>query len=463
MKVNGKNVTKEWYNCKLFEDILQDLWTSGEEKWLNGFTRYDLMAEINSGRFGTNILAEKSPKEGSVEEILKSYKSKGVDWLDIQDLTYHYSWQNPNGNYHSHEQMLEYLTGSGKNPKYILRKKAFINKKCFWCESETKLDKTHIIPRVLGGRTWYYIACKKCNNYFGHHVESEVLKNSIFTAALKKLGLKDSQEAYRFAERTDSSTGYPIKFVGDNAEVRPNKVSENHFRANLKDLEKYKNAQIDRLKKIFPEEKIRQIRLNDNTTLYEVGNEKYKLEIHPEKQATINIKGLTKFPSVDLICKIVLEMTSFLDVASEPIFKNFKNQFIEVKQSSSKNEILFAHDELRKLSRSTLYPEYDQIENKEKYDYKPYHVITFWITSNDNLYAELSFFDALTCDLILGKISNDEREIIEKMCLFEYKFGWDAPSFDMQEKNQSNYTDDEKEIIANNSKIIDNIFKSFDN
>ena len=336
-----------------------------------------------------------------------------------------------------------------------------IIKKCLWCGIETKLDKTHIFPYVLGGRTWDYISCKKCNNYFGDHVESEILRNAIFTAAIKKLNLKNSQEAYRFAKKTDLSTGNPIVFNGDSAQVESHMVLENHFRANLKNLEIYIERQIKKLEKKFGRA-VKTTKISDKITLYKIGDQTIRVTKHNKKESIVNIGGLTLYPDAELIVKIVLETASFLDVASKPIFKNFKKSFVEVEQSSKKNEILFARDELNKLFISTVNPEYDQIEKKEKYNYNPYHVITFWITSNDNLYAELSFFDALKCSLILGKISNGERNIIGAMCLYEYYFSWELPYIEVHLKSQSNYTDEEKEIIRYNNNIIDDALQLFD-
>ena len=116
------NVTKEWHKCRPFETLLQELWTKDSDIQ---FTRQELHDRINRGDFGDNLVATFSPKDGSVEETFNNYKNKGQDWLDIQNLTYHYSHQNPNGNYRSMDKMLEHVSGRGANAVYKLHKTAF--------------------------------------------------------------------------------------------------------------------------------------------------------------------------------------------------------------------------------------------------------------------------------------------------------------------------------------------------
>lgn len=117
-----KQVTKEWYRCKPFEKVLQTLW---KENPTMKFTRQDLLERINRGDFGDNLVATNTPDEGSVEEILEDYRKKGKEWLDIQDLTYHYSHHNPTGNYHSQTQMLKHVTGMGDDTVFSLHQDAF--------------------------------------------------------------------------------------------------------------------------------------------------------------------------------------------------------------------------------------------------------------------------------------------------------------------------------------------------
>lgn len=117
-----KQVTKEWYRCKPFEKILFTLW---KENPTAKFTRQELLNRINRGEFGENLVATNSPAEGNVEEILEDYHKKGKEWLDIQNLTYHYSHFNPNGHYHSQIQMLEHIEGIGDDSKYALHQEAF--------------------------------------------------------------------------------------------------------------------------------------------------------------------------------------------------------------------------------------------------------------------------------------------------------------------------------------------------
>ena len=124
MTFTVKKVTKEWYRCKPFEKILQTLW---KENPTMKVTRQDLLDRINRGDFGDNLVATNSPKEGSVEEILEDYRKKGKEWLDIQNLTYHYSHFNPNGHYHSQIQMLKHIDGIGDDSKYALYRPAFEN------------------------------------------------------------------------------------------------------------------------------------------------------------------------------------------------------------------------------------------------------------------------------------------------------------------------------------------------
>lgn len=115
-------VTKEWYSCKPFEKVLATMW---EENPVSHFKRQELLDRINRGDFGANLVATNSPDEGNVEDILKEYRSKGQEWLDIQNLTYHYSHFSPNGDYHSRIKMLNYLSGMGDNTMYSLDQEAF--------------------------------------------------------------------------------------------------------------------------------------------------------------------------------------------------------------------------------------------------------------------------------------------------------------------------------------------------
>ena len=125
MHVKSPKVTKEWYRYEPFERILQELWTNGEDEWRTGFTRGRLRDVINSGRFGHSMIATYSPESGSVETIMEQHRQNGRAWFDIQNLTYHYSWQNPKGNYRSHRQLLKYLNGRGGSATYRLDETAF--------------------------------------------------------------------------------------------------------------------------------------------------------------------------------------------------------------------------------------------------------------------------------------------------------------------------------------------------
>jgi hypothetical protein len=120
MKVNGKDVTKEWYKCHEFEDILNNIQETANrvKSGKLEFTRFEILCRINTWEFSKNLIASFSPQVGSVEEIQKTFLAMGLVWLDVQNLTYHYSHQNPNGNFHSHKKMLDYLGGEGGNSKY---------------------------------------------------------------------------------------------------------------------------------------------------------------------------------------------------------------------------------------------------------------------------------------------------------------------------------------------------------
>jgi len=111
-----KLVTKEWYQCKSFEIVLMKLKTKG----INEFTRAQMVSLINEGQLGENLIASFSPQKGSVAEIKKCFEMQGIEWLDIQNLTYHYSHQNPNGNYYAHKKLLTHMGGEGRDAKYLM-------------------------------------------------------------------------------------------------------------------------------------------------------------------------------------------------------------------------------------------------------------------------------------------------------------------------------------------------------
>lgn len=117
-----KQVIKEWYRCKSFEKVLAALW---EENPGIRFKRSDLLGRINRGDFGANLIATNTPDQGSVEDKLSEHRKNGQEWLDIQNLTYHYSHHNPNGNFHSQIKMLVHIGGSGDNAIYSLHPQAF--------------------------------------------------------------------------------------------------------------------------------------------------------------------------------------------------------------------------------------------------------------------------------------------------------------------------------------------------
>jgi len=117
-----KQVTKEWYRCKPFEKVLATLW---EENPAVRISRGELLKRINRGDFGDNLVASNTPSEGTIENIVNEYRVKGQEWLDIQNLTYHYSHHNPMGNFHSQIKMLNHVGGMGDSSIYTLHKKAF--------------------------------------------------------------------------------------------------------------------------------------------------------------------------------------------------------------------------------------------------------------------------------------------------------------------------------------------------
>ncbi len=119
---NLKQVSKECYRCKTFEKVLSTLW---EENPGTRFKRQDLLKRINRGDFGANLLATNSLNAGSDEVELNECRSKGENWLDVQNLTYHYSHHNPSGNYHSQIKMLVHISGIGDESIYSLHQEAF--------------------------------------------------------------------------------------------------------------------------------------------------------------------------------------------------------------------------------------------------------------------------------------------------------------------------------------------------
>ena len=118
-----RQLTQEWYHCKPFEKVLSFLW---DENPGTKFKRHELMERINRGVFGNNLVATNSPDEGKAQELVNEHRAKGREWLDIQDLTYHYSHFSPNRDLHSKIKMLNHISGVGDDTVYSLDGRAFV-------------------------------------------------------------------------------------------------------------------------------------------------------------------------------------------------------------------------------------------------------------------------------------------------------------------------------------------------
>lgn len=330
--------------------------------------------------------------------------------------------------------------------------------RCLWCEEETPLSRTHIFPKVLGGLYSEYLTCAKCNKYLGETVESQILKNSIFAAALKVHGLKSSEDAYRFAEKVDRETGNSIHFKGNEAIVVPHELSENHFRADKKDLEKYINNQLVKLQKKYPDEQIKETKISKDTTIYEIGKNIFSKIMHPKQKSIISLRGLDILPTAGLVCKIVFEVAGLLGIDQLTVFSRFKRHFIKINKLNGRNEIFF-NKIVEQLILCNAIQEFGQLGNKEKHDYDNFHNITFWITDNNILYVELSFFGYLKCYLIIGRINPAISIGIHSLCDWELYFSWKMPFFEYKRKVISE--NDIQAVIKSNHNFIDETFNNF--
>ncbi len=331
--------------------------------------------------------------------------------------------------------------------------------RCLWCEEETQLSRTHIFPKVLGGLYSEYLTCAKCNSYLGETVESQILKNSIFAAALKVHGLKSSEEAYRFAEKVDEKTGNIIHFKGNEAIVVPRMLSENHFRADKKDLERYINNQFVKLQIKYPDEQVKEAKISTNTTIYEIGEDTFSIIMQPKQKSIISLRGLNILPSAGLVCKIVYEVAGLIGINQLSVFNRFKRHFIKINKSPEKNEIIF-NKVVGQLILCNAIQEFGQLGNKEKHDYDNFHNITFWMTDNNILYVELSFFGYLKCYMIIGRITSAISVEIRSLCGWELYFSWNIPFVESKRKIISE--NDVQDIIGSNHNFIDEIFNSFE-
>lgn len=79
--------------------------------------------------------------------------------------------------------------------------------RCFACKEPNKLTLEHIIPQAIGGRLTAAIYCKRCNETFGHTLDSEVSRQFGNIGTL--LNIKRTQgkpQPYEVTERKSGTT-----------------------------------------------------------------------------------------------------------------------------------------------------------------------------------------------------------------------------------------------------------------
>ncbi len=240
--------------------------------------------------------------------------------------------------------------------------------KCIWCGEEKALSKTHIFPRILGEKYAEDLACIDCNNYLGTTVESRAYECAVLASASKKMGLVDSQGAYRHADKFIEGSSYRIIFRGEKACVEPCEINNGHFRANLSDLLKYHNAKMRKLTLKYPNESIKELKRTEKRIIHQIGPECLVLQTYEPGETKILMHGLTLEPPIELTYKIIYETIALGGIIWEPIFQKFKSKYIAIDIDDKKNRIKF-DDSIRKVSFTNA-TEFDDIANKEDYEYE---------------------------------------------------------------------------------------------
>jgi len=92
----------------------------------------------------------------------------------------------------------------------------FFLKKCIYCCDDLILggnaSEEDIVPRFLGGFIRPKIACKRCNEIYGHDIDSKWLKNNEVVAALAAFGMPVNPRVYKDVQSSAprSESGMPL-------------------------------------------------------------------------------------------------------------------------------------------------------------------------------------------------------------------------------------------------------------
>lgn len=129
---------------------------------------------------------------------------------------------------------------------------------CIYCKKELPISEQtedHIIPESLGSPLKINNVCKKCNNFVGSELESELLYFPAIVDRLSKLGISSKSGKQRPFIKTgkrakatmkDPITGEEVKthvklgYDGENHKIIPTKTASGHLIVDMEDFEKKK-------------------------------------------------------------------------------------------------------------------------------------------------------------------------------------------------------------------------------
>lgn len=313
---------------------------------------------------------------------------------------------------------------------------------CLFCKknetdsAEHALTEEHVIPKVLGGWITLPVVCKKCNNTIGHKVEARLKKNAFIVAALDKLKIQPSNEAFKNAKfKLTLDDKYSVSAKpkpNGKHEIIPTKQPDNSL---IVGEEKGKEV----LKKLIQRyEKEHNVKIDFDLDLYDflpygilipVNGTDICFIKHENKKSSLMINNLTEPIPFLIPAKIaLLHFSGFL-------YPLVISDRFDLMRNSILNDDLFG-----KVTSNSLL---NRVDNPRSIDYGNYHFIRYSIIDED-LIALIGIFSTIIFTVYLGnlnniKLSNEVMSIFDIYHIYDLKnknlFSDQAPDDALEQHN----------------------------
>ncbi len=275
------------------------------------------------------------------------------------------------------------------------------NDPCIYC-GQTPLTETHVFPRLMGGKTRPYLACKRCNGIFGKFVDQQLERNILRAYAVTNLGKFSQHDAFKKACLRVKGFDPNIlwEFDKDSTDELLPKTAINK---NLEGTLGAENAR-EILPKIF-REKISDAEMRQLVSFLEspsdgsvtVGDHSVSSVRSNQLGKGLEVSGLTRGLDPRLLVKIAYENAAIWDLHLNRTLQWAKDEFLTEESIRSHN----VDPRLNILSRvlGNIY----SVDDFSRLKYHPYFYVYMGLTRKGTVYSTIGFYGAAHYLIVLGK------------------------------------------------------------